>query len=195
MAEKIRFATWENSPGGEHESYRREYKSLYLILSEKHLLGIPVCVGVGHVIGGHQGHEEQMAICLLRALREELAPLPSHTRAMMNLRGLEKTGQSRPWHVERGWSCSRTGDVVKVLGSEISTALYRVKVDCWWWTGKPSVLQSMGSQRVGHDWTTELNWTELNVDLCISFSFLYEYIFKNFKGSQFFPLFTFLNYT
>ena len=29
----------------------------------------------------------------------------------------------------------------------------------WWWTGKPGVLQSMGSQRVGHDWTTELNWT------------------------------------
>ena len=30
----------------------------------------------------------------------------------------------------------------------------------WWWTGKPSVLQSMGSQRVGHNWGTELNWTE-----------------------------------
>ena len=29
----------------------------------------------------------------------------------------------------------------------------------WWWTGKPDVLQSMGSQRVGHDWATELNWT------------------------------------
>ena len=27
-----------------------------------------------------------------------------------------------------------------------------------WWTGKPGVLQSMGSQRVGHDWATELNW-------------------------------------
>ena len=28
----------------------------------------------------------------------------------------------------------------------------------WWWTGKPGVLQSMGSQRVGHDWwLTELN--------------------------------------
>ena len=26
----------------------------------------------------------------------------------------------------------------------------------WWWTGRPGVLQSMGSQRVGHDWTTEL---------------------------------------
>ena len=29
-----------------------------------------------------------------------------------------------------------------------------------WWTGKPGVLQSMGSQTVGHDWATELNCTE-----------------------------------
>ena len=28
----------------------------------------------------------------------------------------------------------------------------------WWWTRKPGVLQSMGLQRVGHDWATELNW-------------------------------------
>ena len=28
----------------------------------------------------------------------------------------------------------------------------------WWWTGKPGVLQSMSSQKVGHDWATELNW-------------------------------------
>ena len=28
----------------------------------------------------------------------------------------------------------------------------------WWWTGKPGRLQSMGSQRVRHDWETELNW-------------------------------------
>ena len=32
----------------------------------------------------------------------------------------------------------------------------------WWWTGRPGVLRFMGSQRVGHDWATELNWTELN---------------------------------
>ena len=31
---------------------------------------------------------------------------------------------------------------------------------CWWWTGKPGVLQSIRSQRVGHNWATELNWTE-----------------------------------
>ena len=30
----------------------------------------------------------------------------------------------------------------------------------WWWAGRPGVLQSMGLQRVGHDWATELNWTE-----------------------------------
>ena len=32
----------------------------------------------------------------------------------------------------------------------------------WWWTGRPGVLQSIGLQRVGHDWETELNW------LCLS---------------------------
>ena len=32
------------------------------------------------------------------------------------------------------------------------------KLRGWWWTGSPGVLQSMGSQRVGHDWD---DWTEL----------------------------------
>ena len=31
----------------------------------------------------------------------------------------------------------------------------------WWWTGRPGVLQFMELQRVGHDWATELNLTEL----------------------------------
>ena len=35
----------------------------------------------------------------------------------------------------------------------------------WWWTGKPGVLQSMGSQRVGHDWLSELNWLNPNLNL------------------------------
>ena len=30
----------------------------------------------------------------------------------------------------------------------------------WWWTGRPGVLRFMGSQWVGHNWATELNWTE-----------------------------------
>ena len=32
----------------------------------------------------------------------------------------------------------------------------------WWWTGRPGMLRFMGLQRVGHDWATELNWTEGN---------------------------------
>ena len=30
----------------------------------------------------------------------------------------------------------------------------------WWWTGQPGVLQSMGSQRIGHHWEEKLTWTE-----------------------------------
>ena len=31
----------------------------------------------------------------------------------------------------------------------------------WWWTGRPGMLQPMGSQRVGHDWGTELPWSPI----------------------------------
>ena len=34
----------------------------------------------------------------------------------------------------------------------------------WWWTGRPGVLVFMGSQRVGHDWATELNWNGEHVE-------------------------------
>ena len=33
----------------------------------------------------------------------------------------------------------------------------------WWWTGSPGILQSRRSQRIGQDWATELNWTELKL--------------------------------
>ena len=32
----------------------------------------------------------------------------------------------------------------------------------WWWTTRTDMLQSMGSQRVRHNWATELNWTEFD---------------------------------
>ena len=40
----------------------------------------------------------------------------------------------------------------------------------WWWPGRPGMLQSMGKQRVGHDWATELNCTE-GFNLGFSFFF------------------------
>ena len=42
----------------------------------------------------------------------------------------------------------------------------------WWWTGKPGVLQSMGSQRVRHDWLTGLNWKGC---LCFKIQISYNY--------------------
>ena len=37
----------------------------------------------------------------------------------------------------------------------------------WWWTGRPGVLQSMGSQRVGHDWVSELNIFRAMKQFCV----------------------------
>ena len=45
----------------------------------------------------------------------------------------------------------------------------------WWWTGNPSMLQYMESQRVGHDWTTELSWTEYLCSQCYLIWVTYAY--------------------
>ena len=50
----------------------------------------------------------------------------------------------------------RTNKILALLSSSGS----------WWWTGKPGVLQSMGSQSVRHDWATELtDYYEYSFDL------------------------------
>ena len=43
-------------------------------------------------------------------------------------------------------------------GTTDSTDMSLTSSESWWWTENPVVLQSMGSQKVGHDWVTELNW-------------------------------------
>ena len=55
----------------------------------------------------------------------------------------------------RGWQRMRWLD-----GITNSMGMVWVDSGSWWWTGRPGVLQFMGSQRVGHDWATELNSTE-----------------------------------
>ena len=72
----------------------------------------------------------------------------------------ELTHLKRPWYWERlraggegddrewdGWIASLTQWIWVWINSQ-----------SWRWTGKPDVLQSMGSQRVRHSWATELNW-------------------------------------
>ena len=41
----------------------------------------------------------------------------------------------------------------------------------WWWTGRPGVLRFMGSQRVGHDWATDLIWSDGWFYTCIYYMF------------------------
>ena len=37
----------------------------------------------------------------------------------------------------------------------------------WWWTGRPGVLRFVGSQRVRHDWVTDLIWSALPFLQCV----------------------------
>ena len=53
-------------------------------------------------------------------------------------------GDNRGWD---GWMASRTRWMWVWVNSR-----------SWWWTGRTGVLWFMGSQRVRHDWATELNW-------------------------------------
>ena len=77
----------------------------------------------------------------------------------------ELTHLKRPWCWERlkaggegddrgwdGWMASPTQWTCVWVDSE-----------SWWWTGRPGVLQFMGSQRVRHNWVTELELDELTI--------------------------------
>ena len=60
----------------------------------------------------------------------------------------------------RGWQRMRWLDGI----TDLMDSLLGIWVNAgnWWWTGRPGMPRFMGSQRVGHNWVTELNWTELN---------------------------------
>ena len=60
--------------------------------------------------------------------------------------GARGEGDDRGWD---GWMASLT------RWMQVS-----VNSGSWWWTGRPGVLRFMGSQRVRHDWATELIWSE-----------------------------------
>ena len=72
----------------------------------------------------------------------------------------ELTHLKRPWCWER-LRAGREGDDRGWDGwmaSQTQWTWVWVDSSSWWWTGRPGVLWFMGSQRVVHNWATELNW-------------------------------------
>ena len=84
----------------------------------------------------------------------------------------ELTHWKRPWCWERlkagGEGDDRGWD--GWMASPTQWAWVSVNSGSWWWTGRPGVLQSMGLQRVRHDWATEMNYVYINI-------YMYIYIF------------------
>ena len=56
----------------------------------------------------------------------------------------------------RGWRMRWLASITDAMDMSLSTG-------SWRWTGKPGMLQSMGSQRVRHDWATEQMWFLIHV--------------------------------
>ena len=80
----------------------------------------------------------------------------------------ELTRWKRPWYWE-GLGAEGEGDDRGWIGWMASPSPWAwvwVNSRSLWWTGRPGVLWFTGSQRVGHDWVTELNWTSLRGAVC-----------------------------
>ena len=77
---------------------------------------------------------------------------------MRRVDSLEKTDAGRDWGQEEKGT---TEDEMAGWHHRLNGHEFEWTPGSWWWTGRPGMLQFMGLQRVGHDWVTELNWTEL----------------------------------
>ena len=102
-----------------------------------------------------------------KSILKEISPEHSLEGLMLNLK-LQYFGHlmrradslKRPWC----WEILRAGGEGDDRGwdgwmvSPTQWTWVWVNSRSWWWTGRPGVLKFMGSQRVGHDSATELNW-------------------------------------
>ena len=85
---------------------------------------------------------------------------PLYIKGSLYVSHKELTHWKRPWCWER-LKAGGEGDDRNWDGWMVSPTRWTwvcASSENWWLSGKPAVLQSMGSQRVGHDWVAELNW-------------------------------------
>ena len=99
-----------------------------------------------------------------QSILKEISPEYSSEGLMLKLKlqywCKELTHWKRPWCWER-LKAGGEGDDRGWNGWMASLTQWTwvwVSSGNWWWTGKPGVLQPMGSQSIGHSWATELNW-------------------------------------
>ena len=93
-----------------------------------------------------------------QSILKEISPEYSLERLMLKH---QSTHLKRPWCWER-LKVGAEGDNQGLDGWMASPTQWTwvwVVSGSWWWTGKAGMLRSIGSQRVRHDWATELNWT------------------------------------
>ena len=103
-----------------------------------------------------------------QSILKEISPGCSLEGLMLKLK-LQYFGHLMVTHWKRPWSWEELG-----AGGEgddrgwdgwmaLPTRWTWVWIDSrsWWWTWRPGMLRFMRSQRVGHNWVTKLNWTEL----------------------------------
>ena len=102
----------------------------------------------------------QMHIIIRQMLGKKLRHFLSSDTGLLATWCEELTHWKRPWCWER-LKAGGEGDNRGWDGWMAQWTWVWASSRSWWWTGKPGMLQSMGLQRVGHDWA-ELNWTELN---------------------------------
>ena len=108
-----------------------------------------------------------------QSIRKEICPEYSLEGLMLKLKLQYSNTYVKSWLLGKdlGWCWERLK-----AGGEVDTrgwdgwmaSLTRwtwvwASSESWWRTGKPGVLQSMGSQRVRHNWATELNWTIISL--------------------------------
>ena len=70
----------------------------------------------------------------------------------------ELTHWKRPWCWERLKAGGEGDDRDESWIASLTWTWVWASAGSWWWTRKPGVLQSMGLQRIRHEWVTKLNW-------------------------------------
>ena len=131
------------------ESWALEYWCFWTVLLEKNLESPLDFKRSNQSILKKISPEYSLEIVMLKLKLQYLATCCKEQTHWKRFRCWERLkagveGDGRGWH---GWPASPT----------LWTSVW-VGFGSWGWTGKPGMLQSMGSQRVGHDWVNELNW-------------------------------------